>query len=323
MTAHPLPCLVLTDGRAGNLRQARALALALGHEAPAERVLQARAPWRWLAPRRLPGVHRAWGGTLSEALAHPPALVIGCGRQAALATRELRRRGSRAVQILDPRIDSRHWDVVVAPAHDRVNGANVVTLTGSLHPVDEGWLATARREYPAPGRLPGPRVALLLGGPIAAAPLDAAWWRQMHDALGRWRATLGGSLLLGCSPRTPPRLAAQVGSAWPDWHGLRWHGAADGPNPYPGLLAWADHIVVSPDSVNMVSEACATTATVSVAGIARCSGRQRRFLDDLLARGRIAELAEAPPTAPVTPLRETQQAARAIRERLQSTSPAG
>ena len=29
-------------------------------------------------------------------------------------------------------------------------------------------------------------------------------------------------------------------------------------NPYAGLLGWADRLVVTPDSVNMISEACAT-----------------------------------------------------------------
>src|SRR3546814_3231825 len=36
--------------------------------------------------------------------------------------------------------------------------------------------------------------------------------------------------------------------------GLAWRDDGDGPNPYPGLLAWADRIVCSADSVNMRSE---------------------------------------------------------------------
>src|SRR5690606_11690409 len=149
--------LSLSDGRAGNARQAQALAAALA-PAPRDLVLAPRAPWRWLAPRRLPGDGDAFGPGFAAALAAPPTLAVGCGRQAALATRILRGRGSRVVQVLDPRLAPRHWDVVVAPAHDGLAGPNVVTVTGSLHPVDEAWLRDGREAFPGLGDLPGPRV---------------------------------------------------------------------------------------------------------------------------------------------------------------------
>ena len=44
-----LSALALHDGRAGNARQALALARALDPQA-GERLLQPRPPWRWLAP---------------------------------------------------------------------------------------------------------------------------------------------------------------------------------------------------------------------------------------------------------------------------------
>ena len=46
---------LLTDGHAGNLRQAEALARALGVADAHVPPLWPAAPWRWLAPRRLPG----------------------------------------------------------------------------------------------------------------------------------------------------------------------------------------------------------------------------------------------------------------------------
>src|SRR5690606_16433638 len=45
---------VLTDGHAGNLRQAEALARALHCTTPHAPGLFPTAPWRWLAPRLLP-----------------------------------------------------------------------------------------------------------------------------------------------------------------------------------------------------------------------------------------------------------------------------
>src|SRR5690606_35737615 len=154
----PVRVVALSDGRAGNARQALALAAALSAGPVDEVRLDARAPWRWLAPRRLPGAARAWGADFDALLAAPPAVAVGCGRQAALATRVL----------------PRHWDVVVAPEHDRLQGANVVAVAGSLHPVDEAWLARGRGAFPALGALPGPRIAVLVGGPSAHARFDVA-----------------------------------------------------------------------------------------------------------------------------------------------------
>ena len=88
----------VSDGRAGNARQVRALAAAMGL-APRDWTLEARAPWRWCAPRRLPGALHAFGDAFAEAtMQAPPGIVLGCGRQAALATRVLRTRGARAVR---------------------------------------------------------------------------------------------------------------------------------------------------------------------------------------------------------------------------------
>jgi len=63
----PQTSWILTDGHAGNVRQARALAAALGLPSR-EWTLQPRAPWRWLAPRRLPGAALGFDCLLPRAL---------------------------------------------------------------------------------------------------------------------------------------------------------------------------------------------------------------------------------------------------------------
>ena len=173
----------LTDGNAGNVRQAEALARALGLDARAW-ALEARAPWAWWAPRRFPGDAAAFGPEFQHAMAEPPELAIGCGRRAALATRLLGARGARTVQILAPRIAPRHWDLVVAPEHDGLDGANVIRTLGSLKPVDDAWLAAARREFAALGEFPGPRTALLLGGHSRHSNFDSALLGQAAAHLG-------------------------------------------------------------------------------------------------------------------------------------------
>lgn len=312
-------CWTLTDGRAGNVRQAGALARALGLPAR-DWLLQARAPWRWAAPRLLPGSDRAFGASFSEALGRPPALAIGCGRQGALATRLARARGARAVQVLDPRLPPALWDIVVAPRHDGLQGDNVLTLLGSLNPVDDAWLRLARETFARLGRLPRPRVAFLLGGPAGHVRYDVATATRWLGAVDEVVAAEGGSLLLSASRRTPVALQQAIRARYPADRDadarLVWLDDTDGANPYAGMLAWADRIVCTPDSVNMVSEACATFVPVFVAEPGSVQGRVRGFFDELLALGRVRPLDATLAPFAVAPLRETQRIAEALRARL-------
>lgn len=307
----------VSDGRAGNVRQAEALAHALEAGPVGSLVVDTRWPWRNWAPLRLAGSDHAFGGDFSALLRTPPRLAIGCGRQAALATRLLRARGARVVQVLDPRLDPSHWDLVVAPRHDPLGGANVVSTLGSLNPIDDAWLADGRAAFPAYAQLPQPRTSVLIGASSRHARIDAASCRHLALQLTVMVERDGGSVLLTASPRTPPALRAVLRDAFAALPGVRWLGAEDGRNPYAGLLGWADRIVCSPDSVNMISEACATSVPVHVFAMDAASGRLRGFLDALVAGGRIRALEAGLPPFAVTPLRETARVAAEVRRRLQ------
>lgn len=308
----------LSDGRAGNARQATALAGSLAADAkPIE--LQPRAPWRWLAPRRLAGSMHAFGPTFTDVLARPPTLAVGCGRQAALATRLLRAHGSKAVQILDPRLDPRHWDWVIAPAHDGLRGANVIASFGSLHPVDDLWLARARQAFPTLGELPAPRTLLLVGGPSRHAKLGDVEFESLLQRLVAQASGEGGSFLALASRRTPQRWRDAIARRPKGLPGIRWRDPGDGANPYPGALAWADRIVCTPDSVNMLSEAAATLAPVFAWAPDRLRGPLRGFLDALHASGRVRTVDDALAPFSAEPLRETARVAALLRQRLGMT----
>lgn len=308
--------LVLSDGAAGNENQALTLASLLAPAVEALR-LESRAPWRWSAPRRLPGAARAFGPAFAARLRAPwPELVVGCGRQAALATRLLRAASGgtcRSVQILDPRIDARHFDLVVAPAHDGLRGENVITTRGGLNPIDDAWLAQARDRFTAFARLPAPRLALLIGGPTRALALDEAYWGGLADAVRAQLARTGGSLLVTSSRRTPDWLRAAARRDFAGIPGRQWHGAEDGENPYAGFLAWADAILATPDSVNLLSEAAATRAPVFTFAPRPVGGKVGRFVESLRESGRVRMLGESFDPAEIVPLRETARVAAAIR----------
>jgi hypothetical protein len=312
--ATPDPLWVLHDGAAGNRRQALALAAAL-HQPAREFLLRPNRLARWLAPRRVPGA--GLGAEFAAALAQsPPALAIGCGRLAALATRLAGEAGARTVQILDPRLPTRHWDLVVAPAHDHLRAGNVLTLLGSLHPVDADWLQRERQRWSPLLALPGPRTAVLLGGPTAATRLDRAALEALCAKLEGMLAQDGGRLLVCGSRRTPREWATLLRTRLGEGGHRLWFDPRDGDNFYAGALACADRIVATPDSVNMLSEACATALPVYVAEPGRATGRVGEFVQALLARGRVRAQQRALDAYVAEPLLETARVADAVRTRL-------
>jgi mitochondrial fission protein ELM1 len=308
----PHSAWVISDGAAGNERQALALASALGIPARVMS-LPLRAPWAWFAPRMIPGGRLALAARDRAGFEAPwPDVAIGCGRSAALLTRMLRGLSGGdcyCVQILDPRIDPRHWDAVVAPRHDRLEGANVLQTLGSLNPIDDAWLASGREAFPDFATLPRPRIALLVGGPRRGIEFDDTLSQRLAATL---RALVPGSVLATTSRRTPPAFAARLRDAVADFPGVFWNG--EGTNPYPGLLGWADRIVVTPDSVNMLSEAGAAGVPVHTATGAPLPEKLARFHAALRERGLLTEPGET--RATVAPLRETQAIAAELRTRM-------
>ncbi|MEO8012466.1 MAG: ELM1/GtrOC1 family putative glycosyltransferase, partial [Dokdonella sp.] len=162
---------VISDGAAGNERQALALSSALQVSARVLRI-DIDAPWRWCAPRLLLGARDAIHDRQRVPIAPPwPSIAIGCGRSAALLVRGLRRWSAGScfsVQILDPRINPKHFDIVVAPRHDGLRGNNVITTLGALNAVDARWLADGKSRFSAFGALPAPRTTVLVGASHAA-----------------------------------------------------------------------------------------------------------------------------------------------------------
>ena len=313
MLSVPGECWVITDDAAGNQRQALALAgylnMPLRHL-----VLKPRAPWSWLAPRL------TWGGTLalhqdSRALLAPPwpAVAIGCGRAAALFTRMLRPLSKglcHTVQILDPRIATDHWDTVIAPRHDHVKGANVLHPLGSLNPIDERWLESGRESWPDLVALPQPRTGVLLGGPRRGVAMNESYIQTLGSQLLQRLQSEGGSMMVLASRRTPGSLIERMRQELATAPGLVWAGPEDGPNPYAGVLGWADRLVVTPDSVNMLSEACAVGCPVHSLVMSPLPPKLAEFHQSLRDTGRLHDINAAGSSSP--PLRETSSIAATL-----------
>ena len=134
-------------------------------------------------------------------------------------------------------------------------------------------------------------------------------------ALGAEVAGFAGSVLATASRRTGAAATKALAGALSGVpHRLhRWGDA--GPNPYAGFLAWADAVVVTGDSVSMLSEALATAVPVFIADPGGLGPRHLRLHGALIAAGQAKMLAAAPTPFDRPKLDEAARVAAEIRAR--------
>ena len=302
---------LLSENYAGLQAQGLGLAEAAGLETEL-RVLTPRGPWRVLSARFWP----APLAPVARAVAPPrPDLAIACGGTGAVVGAALRRQGMRLVQVQHPRMDPRRFDLVVVNRHDRLTGPNVIVTRTALHRVTPARLAAAAEAWrPVFAHLPRPLVAVLVGGSNGRFRLDAAVGTglaaQLADMMDRDRV----GLMLTPSRRTDPAVTAALAATLVPRGAFVWDGAGD--NPYFGMLALADLVVATEDSVSMVSEAVATAAPVLLVQLPGRSRRIGQFTEGLLAEGRVRRFAGRLDLWPTAPLDDTAVAGAEVRRRL-------
>ncbi|MBS29189.1 MAG: hypothetical protein CL566_09760 [Alphaproteobacteria bacterium] len=279
-------CWILTDGKIGMVNQCLGLARALG-VAPDLKTVDLRAPWRWLPPALNPA-RLSTITPQSSALVPPwPDLLIASGRRSIAPARAVRKASEGrtfCIQIQDPGISSTAFDLVVAPAHDRLRGDNVISTLGSLHGVDAAALDAARQAFAQRmSSLPHPIAAVLLGGDNTVYRMTERIGDVLADQLRGLAQDKGWSLAITPSRRTP---SSVLDAIRPKLQGLNvdiWD--EQDPNPYLGFLAHADAIIVTGDSVNMVSEAAATGKPIHVVNLEGGSEKFERFHDAMTRQG--------------------------------------
>ena len=254
----------LHDGKEGMRSQALGLAEATGL-AIVEKPLAIRNPWAWLPPQLWLSPLRAVTSN-GVPLAPPwPDLLIGCGRNTAMPALAIKRStGGRtiAAQVQDPGIGHGEFDLMVVPAHDRLRGPRVFITEGAIHRVTPGRLDAERRRFPILESLPRPVLAVLVGGSNRAYRLTLGRLRDIADAVAAAVRASGGSVVVTPSRRTGPEGIALFRERLAGLAADIWNGTGD--NPYYAYLAIADAVLVSADSVSMVSEAAATGKPVHV-----------------------------------------------------------
>ncbi|GBQ13867.1 mitochondrial fission ELM1 family protein [Swaminathania salitolerans] len=303
---------IIAEDFAGMRAQARGL------------VERAGLPWHF-HPVRMTGMWRhvptrfcpvPLAHTAGIALPAGTALLVSVGGTGgAIGAAMKRKTGLPLVQIQNPRMSARHFDLIVASVHDRMSGGRVVSCRTALHGITPDILRDARIKWSPRLRKPGKfLLSVLIGGTNGRFRFGVEEARDLARTLLGMASTAPVHFALTPSRRTDPAAMAVLETMLAGQDAWFWRG--EGENPYQGLLACADAIAVTRDSVSMVSEAVATEAPVMIIDLPGRSRRIGAFIDGLAAEDRVRPLGAEWMLWPVSPLDDTGRAAEEMTRRL-------
>ena len=312
MSVNPksLNCWIVTEGMAGTENQCIGVAEALGITPHVIRI-KLRQPWKSLSPFLGMECVR----TFDPKLEGPwPDLLLASGRKSIVASRYIKKMSGGktfTVQIQDPRIDPQNFDLVAVPAHDPARGENVAVTIAAPNRITALALSKAKTDFaPLFAMMSSPRIAVLIGGNSKAHKMT----EHGMERLGAQLANLNGSLMITASRRTTDGQKNAFLKGLGDHAHFFWDGT--GPNPYLGMLAWADHILVTADSVSMLGDAATTGKPVYMIGMEGGSARFDKFHQNLITHGAIRPFEGVLEHWTYPPLQDSAYVADAILQRI-------
>ena len=222
--------------------------------------------------------------------AAPPDVTISAGHRSVPLVQMLREKSrgrTRSIHIGFPRVSPAGFDLVITtPQYPVPEHPNVMRVPHALsraaaapHPADRVRLAM----------LPEPRQLLLVGGPNLYWTIgDAALLTTLESMLSEATSS-GGSVLATISPRTPTPVRDAVERMLSESEAPTLLTGPGKPPGYQSLLAAADSIRITADSVAMVSDAIWTGKPVALIPVTKSTlGRLAMGTMDCLRPGRRA-----------------------------------
>lgn len=186
-----------------------------------------------------------------------PDVVITAGRRAAPTVLWIKHHKPSCfvLQVMHPDMNLKRFDAVVLPRHDQPPELpNVIQALGAPHRWTEAALQQAvQKQEERLATLPRPHAAVLIGGNTKYGELMESDIQKLCNTLAN---VIGeGSFLVTTSRRTPRKLVSLLREQLPSPYWL--HTAEEKEeNPYPAFLGTAERIIVTADSISMLSEAC-------------------------------------------------------------------
>jgi len=218
-----------------------------------------------------------------------PDIVISCGSQAALVNYLLSRENlAKSIVIMRPSIlSTRRFDLVIMPRHDGfLKRKNIVVTDGALNLINEEYLKGQSEKltklsairYPLSATI----IGLLIGGDSKNFSLGEAVVAEVIKQVKLAAQNLGADILITTSRRTSPETEELIKMEFTDYPRCKLLIIANEkniPEVVGGILSLSRIIIVSPESISMISESVSSAKCVVVFKADGLSIKHSRFLE--------------------------------------------
>ncbi len=255
--------ILLTQGMHGMISQAEGLAKALDIDFT-HHTVELNSFWKLIPPKLTPisqKVYKKINQTEFD-------IIISCGRKSVIPSIHLKNIANKKVfniHIQDPKVDINHFDFIVAPEHDALDGQNVINTKGAIHYLTEKEISENKDYLKSFIKNDERKIwTLILGGPTKYYDYSTKNMKHIFTSIYKLLKKYDFQLVVIPSMRTPINTIHYAREYFGENHSIIMDVDK---KAYLSALAISENIVITSDSSSMISEAALTGKPIYVANI--------------------------------------------------------
>ena len=255
--------ILLTQGMHGMISQVEGLAKALNIDF-VHHTVELNNFWKVIPPKLTP-----ISGSVYKKIDHSDFdVIISCGRKSVIPSIHLKNNSNKKVfniHIQNPKVNLSHFDFIVAPEHDSINGENVIRTKGAIHYLTENEINKNKDYLNSFIKKDERKIwALIMGGPTKYYEYSRENIKAIFENLNNLNKQNNFQLVVIPSMRTPKNIIQYAKDYFGENHTVI---ETVDKKAYLSALAISKKIVVTCDSSSMISEAALTGKPIYVANI--------------------------------------------------------
>ena len=308
--------ILLTQGMHGMISQVEGLAKAMDIDFT-HHTVELNHFWKMVPPKLTPILQNIYKKINSDDF----DVIISCGRKSVIPSIHLKNIANKKVfniHIQDPKVDLNHFDFIVAPEHDAIEGQNVISTKGAIHYLTESEINENKDYLNSFIKKDERKIwALIMGGPIKYYEYSKENIKGIFENLSNLNKQNNFQLIVIPSMRTPKNIIQYAKDYFGENHTII---ETVDKKAYLSALAISEKIVVTCDSSSMISEAALTGKPIYVANISpkKNDKRFQKFRNLFRELNIIRNLGEEVEIWNYQKLDETNRVAKIIKEKIKS-----
>ncbi len=308
--------ILLTQGMHGMISQVEGLAKALDLDFT-HHTVEPISFWKVIPPKLTPISQNVYNKINHNEF----DVIISCGRKSVIPSIHLKKIANKKIfniHIQDPKVDLNHFDFVVVPEHDSLNGQNVISTKGAIHYLTENEIIENKDYLKSFIKNDDRKIwTLIMGGPNKYYDYSTKNMKHIFTSLYKLLKKHDFQLVVIPSMRTPINTIHYAKEFFGDNHTVVMNVDK---KAYLSALALAENIVVTCDSSSMISEAALTGKPIYIAGILpkKNDKRFQRFRNLFRELNIIRNLGEEVEDWNYQKLDETNRVADIIKQKINS-----